>query len=81
MLFLLVKCEFDGWFLPPKKELQQKIRLESVKTDEIANQDYINGKVFIGSLYDMKVLFNRSSEQKLYPKMIRQYAHLKLQYL
>ena len=28
-----------------------------------ANQNYINGKVITGPLYDMKVLFGRPSEQ------------------
>ena len=38
----------------------------------------MNEKVFIGSSYDMKVLFSRSSEQKLHPKMIANIATLNI---
>ena len=54
---------------------ENNISLESVKNwwcHHEANQNYINVKVFIGLLYNMKVLFSRSSEQKLYLNMIRQ---------
>ena len=53
---------------------ENNISLEFVKNwyrQYDANHNYINEKVFINSLYDMKVLFSRSSEQKLNPKMIR----------
>ena len=63
---------------------ENKISLESGKNwwrHHVANQNYINRNVFIGSLYDMLVLFGRSSEQKLYSKMIRQYGHLKIQWI
>ena len=60
-----------------KKENKQtkNISLEPVKNwwrHHDDNQNYINRKVFMGSLYDLKILFSRSSEQKLHPKMIRQ---------
>ena len=58
---------------------ESKISLEPVKNGwchHDANQNYINGKIFQGSLYDIKILLSRSLEQKLYPKMVRQYSHL-----
>ena len=78
MLFLLAKCEFDGRFhyFFQKQEITKKMTfpqsVKNLRRHHDANQNYVNGKVFMGSLHCMKVLFNRSSPLKLYTKMIRQ---------
>ena len=37
---------------------------------------YIDGKVNLGPMYDINVLFNRSSENNLHPVLVGQYGHL-----
>ena len=77
---LLAKYEFDEWFHFFKKQgiIKKKKKKDLPKNLMMLSNvhEWKSKKVNQGLLYDINVLFNRSSETKLHPILVRQYGHL-----